>query len=106
MNDIHVEPNALNLSADGMQGVAEHMGRAGHWLDDSFTAASTLNGWESGAALRDCADAWQTHMLGTVRQLQEYADKLRQSAHSYTTAEQESTRRISAALADLGSREA
>jgi hypothetical protein len=40
-------------------------------------------------------------MKSVVDQLHIYAEQLRDSAHSYDTAEQESTRRIGAALADL-----
>lgn len=106
MNDIHVRTETLRTSAAGLQNTAERIGpAAGHWLDDSFTAAATLSGWESGPALRACAEAWQTHMTAVVGQLHTYADQLRDSAHSYDTAEQESVRRLGAALADLHSAE-
>lgn len=106
LNDIHVRTDVLRQSANGLEGTAGQIGpAAGHWLDDSFTAAATLAGWESGPALRACAEAWQTHMTAVVGQLHTYADQLRDSAHSYDTAEQESVRRLGAALADLHSTE-
>jgi uncharacterized protein YukE len=102
MNDIHVRTDALRQSANGLQDAAEQVGPAsGHWLDASFTAAATLAGWESGSALKDCADAWQTHMKSVVDQLHTYAEQLRDSAHSYDAADQEATRRLGAALTDL-----
>ncbi|GAA2259692.1 MULTISPECIES: type VII secretion target [Kitasatospora] len=106
MNDIHVLTDTLRQSANGLQNTAEQIGpAAGHWLDNSFTAADTLAGWESGPALKSCADAWQAHMKYVVDQLHTYAEQLRNSAHSYDTAEEEATRRLGAALADLHSTE-
>ncbi|MFF1874883.1 type VII secretion target [Streptomyces sp. CB03911] len=106
MNDIHVHTGTLRQVADGLGGAATLVGpAAGHWLDQSYPAASTLAGWESGSALKDCADAWQTHMKSVVAQLHTYAEQLRDSAHNYDAADEEANRRFGAALADLQSQE-
>ncbi|MDH6139260.1 uncharacterized protein YukE [Kitasatospora sp. GP30] len=106
MNDISVHPGTLRTSADGLQTTAGQVGpAAGHWLDASATAAASMAGWQSGPALKDCADNWQTHIKSIVDQLHTYAGQLRDSAQSYDAAEQEANRRITEALTDLNSTE-
>ncbi|WP_033213657.1 type VII secretion target [Kitasatospora phosalacinea] len=103
MFDIHIRPAGLHTAADAVGGASTRLdARTGHWLDDSLTAAAAHSGFASGPALRECADAWQTHMRAVAQQLDTYADQLRQSSHSYDTAEQESVRRLDLALGDLG----
>ncbi|GAA4871952.1 type VII secretion target [Kitasatospora terrestris] len=103
MYDIHIRPAGLHTAADAVRGTSTRLdAHAGHWLDDSLTAASAHSGFASAPALRECADNWQTHMSAVVQQLHTYADQLRQSAHSYDTAEQESVRRLNLAVGDLG----
>ncbi|RPE28491.1 type VII secretion target [Kitasatospora cineracea] len=102
MFDIHIRTAGLRTAADTFQGTSHQLNaRTGHWLDDSLTAASAHSGFASGPALRECADAWQTHMSAVAQQLNTYADQLRQSSHSYETAEQESVRRLNLAVSDL-----
>jgi uncharacterized protein YukE len=106
MYDISVHPDTLRSSASGIQDAAGQTGAAaGHWLDASASAAASLAGWQSGAALKDCADNWQTHIKSIVDQLHVYAGQLRDSAQSYEVTDQEASRRLSAALSDLNSPE-
>ncbi|GAA2748318.1 type VII secretion target [Kitasatospora cinereorecta] len=102
MNDIHIRTAGLHTAAEAVRGSSSQLGtKSGHWLDGSLTAAAKHPGFASGPALRDCADAWQTHMTSVVGQLHTYADQLRDSAHSYDSAEQESVRRLDLASRDL-----
>ncbi|BAJ31622.1 MULTISPECIES: type VII secretion target [Kitasatospora] len=103
MFDVHIRTAGLRSAADAIGGTSGRLGsRTGHWLDDSLTVAAAHPGFASGPALRECAEAWQTHMSAVAQQLGVYADQLRQSSHSYDTAEQESVRRLNLAVADLG----
>ncbi|MGW3228257.1 type VII secretion target [Kitasatospora sp. NPDC001095] len=102
MNHIHVQTHALRQSANGLTEAAKTFGPVGHWLDDSHTAADSMSAWDSGPALKDCADAWQAHVKSVVDQLHVYSQQLHDSAHSYDQADQEYARRLESALNDLG----
>lgn len=102
MNHIHVQTHALRQSANGLTEAAKGFGPVGHWLDNSHTAADGMSAWDSGPALKDCADAWQAHVKAVVDQLHLYSTQLHDSAHSYDQADQEYARRLDAALGDLG----
>ncbi|MEV4611187.1 type VII secretion target [Kitasatospora sp. NPDC049258] len=102
MHDIHVRTAGLHSASEAVRTSSTQLGgRTGHWLDGSLTAAAAHGEWWSGPALRECADAWQTHMTSVVQQLHTYADQLRDSAHSYDAAEQEAARRLDQASRDL-----
>ncbi|MFG2905720.1 type VII secretion target [Kitasatospora sp. NPDC048286] len=102
MNHIHVQTHALRQSANGLTEAAKTFGPVGHWLDDSHTAADSMSAWDSGPALKDCADVWQAHVKSVVDQLHVYSQQLHDSAHSYDQADQEYARRLESALNDLG----
>ncbi|MCC9307971.1 hypothetical protein LN042_12860 [Kitasatospora sp. RB6PN24] len=105
MADIQVHPPTLRQASGALQTTAAQTAAApGHWLDASFTAAGDLSGWESGAALNDCAQGWQAHIVSVTQQLQTYADQLHASADSYDAVNQEAARRFQQALADLNAK--
>ncbi|WP_031078771.1 type VII secretion target [Streptomyces sp. NRRL WC-3742] len=91
----------LRHSAERLAEAARTATPAGHWLDNSRTAADGLSAWQSGPALKDCADAWQKHIKSVVDQLHTYSRQLHDSAHSYDKADQEHARRLNSALGDL-----
>ncbi|MGH3832359.1 MAG: hypothetical protein ACRDRS_18270 [Pseudonocardiaceae bacterium] len=68
-------------------------------LTPSTAAANANRGWQCSPALADCATVWQDHLTDLIRQTEDAAQNLHDSADYYREVEN----RIAHALTDLHS---
>jgi len=56
-------------------------------VDEVLRAAHTLDGWRSGEALAQCAAAWGARLAALATDLDDRAERLRDTAGNYRAAE-------------------
>ncbi|MFI0738139.1 type VII secretion target [Streptomyces sp. NPDC021100] len=94
--DISIETGYVRQGAGGTGSAAhsalENLRRS---LDSSGTAADGGHGWASATALRQCAAAWENHMVDLARQMYTMADHLHGSANAYDATDGQATEALS-----------
>ncbi|MEV4744228.1 type VII secretion target [Streptomyces sp. NPDC049555] len=82
--NINVGTTYVRQGAGGTRTAAETaLENLGHSLDSSDTAADGHHGWTSAAALKQCATAWENHMVDLAKQMNTMAENLHSSANAY-----------------------
>ncbi|GAA0420561.1 type VII secretion target [Streptomyces luteireticuli] len=104
--DISIKTDYVRLGAGGTQTAAETaLENLRRSLDSSETAADDHYGWASAAALKQCAIAWENHMVDLAKQMNTMGEKLHSSANDYDTTDlqaKDALNRIQHGLTDLG----
>lgn len=85
---VEVNPSQLHDMGTAVQGVAEKIGpEVTAVLAPSDTAAASLTGWRTSAALDACATAWAACLRGLAAEVDSNGAKLLTTAQNYATAE-------------------
>lgn len=85
---VEVNPSQLHDMGVAAQGVAERIGpEVTAVLAPSDTAAASLPGWRTAAALDACTTAWAACLRGLAAEVDSNGAKLLTTAQNYATAE-------------------
>ncbi|MFD7297890.1 type VII secretion target [Streptomyces sp. NPDC059897] len=104
MADIDINAARVRTAADDTASLARSTAqRLGHSLDasDDVHASHHGHGWQSPERLRDCARAWEEHLVSLAKRMGELSEKLRDSADGYDRADAEAESRLRAGLQGL-----
>ncbi|MDT0450535.1 type VII secretion target [Streptomyces hesseae] len=84
--DINIKTDYVRQGAGGAHAAADTaLDNLRRSLDSSDTAADGHHGWTSAAALKQCATAWENHMVDLAKQMTTMAENLHGSANAYDT---------------------
>ncbi|MBB4894674.1 hypothetical protein FHS39_003732 [Streptomyces olivoverticillatus] len=104
--DINIKTDQVRQGAGGTESAAhtalENLRRS---LDSSDTAADGHHGWTAAAALKQCATAWEDHMVDLAKQMNTMAENLHSSANAYDATdlqEKDAISRIRHGLSEFG----
>lgn len=104
--DINVKTDYVRQGAGGTRSAAETaLENLRRSLDSSETAADGHHGWASAAALKQCATAWEDHMVDLAKQMNTMAQNLHSSASAYDTTDhqaKDALSRLQHGLDDFG----
>jgi uncharacterized protein YukE len=92
VDGIDIHPPALRDAADAIDDATKSaLDNVRYSLAPSASAVQGNPGWKSSAALRECKQAWETHLDDLVRRTSDAVDNLRASATDYEELEQRIT---------------
>ena len=102
--EIEMDPDGVREAAAQLRARAEQAkATIGSLFDSGNQAAAAHQGWNSGAALRECGHAWWKELTTLVDQTAWTAWKLDQSAATAAASDTQARRRLGAVIVGLES---
>lgn len=85
-HDTDIRPRGVKETGDDLEAESRHAReRLRHSLDGSDTVQRNHahGDWSSATEVKDCATAWENHMIDLIREMSSLGEKLRTSAQGY-----------------------
>jgi hypothetical protein len=84
--DIDIHHHPIRKAGDDLEAAARHARqRLSHSLDSSDTVSKNHahGGWTSAKELEECAQAWESHMIGLVKEMGSLGEGLRAASKGH-----------------------